>query len=161
MAPRVTRAVALTVLLVGCGSRSPCDTHALGATLRTSARYVGHWTVLWGDTLTIPQMGDRFKLRELDLDTTRVLVAQGKACRLRGAVLFQEPRRDTFAVTWAGFPEQALIYGWPADLGPFGGIGARLRGDTLVGSLLFQSEVSINVPAGVTARFVARRLAAH
>ncbi|HUL50095.1 MAG TPA: hypothetical protein VLT79_08795 [Gemmatimonadales bacterium] len=161
MTRSLTRAVLLAALLAGCRPRSACETRALDALRRSSARYVGRWTVLWGDTLTIPEMGDRFKLRELDLDTGHVVVSQGKACRLHGAVVFEEPRRDTFAVTWAGTPEQALIYGWPADLGPFGGIGAKLREDTLVGSLLFQSEVGINVPAGVTARFVARRLAGH
>ena len=153
---RLTAAV-LAIVFANCGHASPCDARPFAKTLRISARYAGRWQVVFGDTVTIAQMGDRFRLREIDLDTARVLAREGTACRLTGALLFQEPRRDTFPVTWVGFPEQALIYGWPADLGPFGGIGATLHGDTLVGSLLFQSEVGINVPPGVTARFVARR----
>src|SRR5947208_1935982 len=89
---------------------------------RYATRYAGHWVVARGDTLTLPQMGDRFKLSAVTLDTARVAV--GRSCRFRGALVFQAPRAETLAVTWLGQPEQALIYGWPAELGPFAGVGA-------------------------------------
>ena len=57
-----------------------------------------------------------------------------------------------------GSPEQALIYGWPTDLGPFGGIGAAVSGDSLRGAILFEQRVGIRVTPGTTARFVAGRL---
>jgi hypothetical protein len=117
--------------------------------------YVGRWTVARGDTLTLPQMGDRFRLTTLTLDSGRV--AFGSACRLTGSIVFSVPRAETLAVTWVGQPEQALVYGWPADLGPFGGIGVSLRGDSLWGALLFDSRLGIAVKPGVTAQFVAAR----
>src|SRR2546427_7666962 len=80
---------------------------------RYAQRYVGRWKVAHGDTLTLPQLGDRFKLSDVLLDTTRLVV--GRTCRFRGTLVFTVPR-DTLAVTWIGFPEQALIYGWPAQL---------------------------------------------
>lgn len=122
---------------------------------RASARYVGHWRVARGDTLTLPQMGDRFKLRDVVLDTTRVAV--GRDCRFRGRLVFEVPRAETLAVTWFGQPEQALIFGWPAELGPFAGIGAVRLGDSLAGAILFDERLGVRVPPGVTARFVAGR----
>src|SRR5947209_17100313 len=123
--------VAATSLLsvAACGPSDPCRASAMRLVSRYSQRYVGHWAVARGDTLTLIQTGDRFKLREVVLDTDRVAV--GRGCRLRGAVVFQAPRAETLAVTWVGSPEQALIYGWPTDLGPFGGIGAAVSGDSL------------------------------
>jgi len=125
---------------------------------RGSQAYVGRWRVTRGDTLTLPEMGDRFKLAEVRLDTASVPV--GTDCRFRGALLFSRPRADTLAVTWAAAPDQVLIYGWPAELGPFGGIGAVLSGggDSLRGALLFDSRLGIQVRPGVTAQFVAGRL---
>ena len=108
-----------------------------------------------GDTVTLPEMGDRFKLAEIDLDTARIAVTT--ACRFGGTIRFAAPRRDTLAVTWVGTVEQALIYGWPADLGPFGGLGVTVHGDTLRGALLFDSRLGVQVRPGVTAQFVARR----
>src|SRR5256884_5124631 len=96
---------------------------------RDATRYAGHWVVARGDTLTLPQMGDRFKLSAVTLDTARVAV--GRSCRFRGALVFQAPRAETLAVTWLGPPEQALIYRWPAGLGPF----ARIRALRVGGSL--------------------------
>jgi len=121
-----------------------------------SQPYVGRWGFAHGDTLTLPQMGDRFKVRELMLDTQRV--ATGAACRFAGAIVFAAPRAETFRVTWTGQPEQAFIYGWPADLGPFGGIGVSLRGDSLYGALLFDSRLGMQVKPGLTAQFVATRV---
>jgi hypothetical protein len=106
-------------------------------------------------------MGDRFRLRALRLDTTTVAV--GKGCRFNGALVFVVPRRDTFPVTWfgqAGSFAQAgrvIIIGWPVDIGPFSGIEATQWGDSLVGNLLFDSRLGIQVKPGVTAQFVAGR----
>jgi len=71
--------------------------------------------------------------------------------------VFQVPRAETLAVTWLGAPEQALIYGWPAELGPFGGIGAVRVGDSLAGAILFDERLGVQVRPGVTARFIAGR----
>jgi len=150
-------AAATSLLSVAaCGPSDPCRAPAMRLVSRYSQRYVGHWAVARGDTLTLIQTGDRFKLREVVLDTDRV--AMGQACRLRGALVFQAPRAETLAVTWVGSPEQALIYGWPTDLGPFGGIGAAVSGDSLRGAILFEQRVGIRVTPGTTARFVAGRL---
>lgn len=100
-------------------------------------------------------MGDRFKLTDVVLDTARTVV--GRVCHYRGRLVFQVPRAETLAVTWVGQPEQALIFGWPADLGPFAGIGAARVGDSLVGAVLFDERLGVRVPHGVTARFVAGR----
>src|SRR5207249_10929036 len=78
-------------------------------------------------------------------------------CRFKGALVFAVPRAETLAVTWYGSPEQALIYGWPVDLGPFAGVGASRVGDSLVGAILFDSQLGVQVRPGVTARFVAGR----
>ena len=64
---------------------------------------------------------------------------------------------ETLAVTWSGQAEQALIFGWPAELGPFAGIGATRVGDSLAGAILFDERLGVRVPPGVTARFVAGR----
>src|SRR5256886_10349937 len=102
---------------------------------RYATRYAGHWVVARGDTLTLPQMGDRFKLSTVTLDTVRVAV--GRTCRFRGALVFQAPRAETLAVTWPGQPHPALIYRWPARLGPFARTGAAPGGDSLPRALLF------------------------
>lgn len=146
----------LAVALAACSPSNPCAAARMRGMSRISARYAGRWAVIRGDTLTLPQMGDRFRLRELALDTGRVVA--GTTCRFRGALVFAAPRPDTLAVTWVGEPEQALIYGWPADLGPFGGIGASIARDTLRGALLFDSRLGIEVKPGVTAQFVAGRV---
>jgi hypothetical protein len=123
---------------------------------RFAQPYLGDWVVARGDTLTLPQLGDRFKLTRVALDTARL--AMGRTCRFKGLLIFAAPRAETLAVTWSGLPEQALIYGWPADLGPFAGIGATRVGDSLVGEILFDSRLGVEVRPGVTARFVAGRM---
>jgi hypothetical protein len=138
-----------------CRPSNPCASPQMHLKTRFAQRYVGHWRVARGDTLTLPELGDRFKLTTVDLDTGRVVV--GPACRFRGTVIFAVPRAETLAVTWEGLPEQALIYGWPADLGPFAGIGATRVGDSLAGAILFDSRLGVEVRPGVTARFVAGR----
>src|SRR5256886_14383037 len=100
-------------------------------------------------------MGDGFKLRSVTLDTARVAV--GRTCRFRGALVFQAPRAETLAVTWLGQPEQALIYGWPSELGPFARIGAVRGGDSPAGAILFDERLRVRVPPGGTARFAAGR----
>jgi len=132
----------LALLLAACGPSSPCAAFRMRRVSGSAGPYVGRWRVSHGDTLTLPQMGERFKLAAVTLDSTRVVV--GNACRLRGSLAFSAPRAETFAVTWTVTPEQALIYGWPADLGPFGGLGAVVSG-------------GIEVKPGVTAQFVAGR----
>ena len=125
------RAAGLVLALASCGPTDPCRSSEMHLPSRYATRYAGHWVVAHGDTLTLPQMGDRFKLSSVTLDTARVAV--GRTCRFRGALVFQAPRAETLAVTWLGQPEQALIYGWPAELGPFAGIGAveAVRANTL------------------------------
>lgn len=153
--PGLQARVALLVLALGaCGPSHPCTAPAMHLRERYAQRYVGHWVVAHGDTLTLPQLGDRFKLRDVVLDTARIVV--GQTCRFRGTLVFSIPR-DTLPVTWVGFPEQALIYGWPAELGPFAGIGAVRVGDSLAGEILFDARLNVQVPHGVTARFVAGR----
>ncbi len=75
---------------------------------RFSQSYVGHWVVARGDSVTLPEMGDRFRLTDVILDTARV--AAGGTCRFGGALVFAVPRAETLAVTWYGSPEQALMY---------------------------------------------------
>ncbi len=146
----------LLAALAACGPGNPCTSPQMHLQTRFAQRYVGHWRVARGDTLTLPHLGDRFKLADVDLDTQRVVV--GRTCRFSGTLLFSVPRAETLAVTWEGLPEQALIHGWPVDLGPFAGIGATRAGDSLVGAILFDSRLGVEVPPGVTARFVAGRL---
>ena len=141
-------------LLAACGPSDPCRSSAMHLRRRYAERYIGHWVVAHGDTLTLPQMGDRFKLAEIVLDTGRLVVR--RTCHFRGTLVFQVPP-ETLAVTWSGQPEQALIFGWPAELGPFAGIGAMRVGDSLAGAILFDERLGVRVPPGVTARFVAGR----
>ncbi len=146
---------ALLAALAACGPSNPCRSSQMHLRTRFAQPYVGHWRVARGDTLTLPQLGDRFKLRDVVLDTGRVVV--GRTCHFAGVLVFAVPRAETLAVTWYGVPEQALIYGWPADLGPFAGIGASRVGDSLAGAILFDSRLGVEVRPGVTARFVAGR----
>src|SRR5437867_13397294 len=122
---------------------------------RFSQAYVGHWVVARGDTVTLPEMGDRFELTVVILDTARIAV--GRTFRFKGALVFAVPRSETLAVTWYGSPEEAVIYGWPSDLGPFAGVGASRVGDSLVGAILFDAQLGVQVHPGVTAQFVAGR----
>lgn len=113
----------------------------------------------YGDTLTIPDapsLADRFRLAAVVLDTNRV--ALGGACRHTGQLIFAAPRAETLAVRWSGNLDQALVQGWPSDLGPFGGIALAWRGrDSLRGSVLFDERLGAQVPTGTTAQFMAGR----
>jgi hypothetical protein len=145
---------ALSLLAPGCAPGDPCSAAAMHLQARYAERYLGHWVVARGDTLTLPELGDRFKLTDVILDSTRVVV--GRSCHFRGTLVFRVPR-DTLPVTWIGYPEQALVYGWPAALGPFAGIGATRVADSLMGAILYDSRLNLQVRPGATARFVAGR----
>lgn len=126
---------------------------------RFAEPYVGHWVVAYGDSLTIPDapaLADRFRVAAIELDSTRVV--QEGICLHTGRLRFAEPRADTVAVRWVGDPGYALVRGWPADLGPFGGLALAWRGrDSLRATLLFDERLGAQVPAGTTAQFVAGR----
>ena len=126
---------------------------------RFSEPYAGRWTVAYGDTLTIPDapsLADRFRLAAVVLDTNRVVL--GRLCLQTGQLIFAAPRAETLAVRWSGNLDQALVQGWPSDLGPFGGIALAWRGrDSLRGSVLFDERLGAHVPTGTTAQFVAGR----
>jgi len=148
----------VALVTLGCAAACASDPCAVARTRlarRIAARYAGHWRVAHGDTLTLPEMGDRFRLRDVVLDTAGV--RWGPGCRWRGSITFTAPRAETLAVTWVGEPEQALVYGWPVELGPFGGLSVSLTGDSLHGSLLFDSQLGVRMRPGVTAQFVAAR----
>ncbi len=137
-----------------CAPSNPCTSSQMHLASRYAERYLGHWVVARGDTLTLPELGDRFTLSDVMLDSTRVQF--GQVCHFRGTLIFRMPR-DTLQVSWIGYPEQALVYGWPAGLGPFGGIGAVRVGDSLGGELLFDSRLGVRARPGATARFMAGR----
>jgi hypothetical protein len=141
-------------LAARCAPADPCHASQMHLAGRYAQRYVGHWIVARGDTLTLPQLGDRFKLTDVVLDSARVVV--GGTCHFAGTLVFRVPR-DTLPVTWVGYPEQALIYGWPAELGPFAGVGVTRVGDSLAGAILFDARLGLEVRPGATARFLAGR----
>jgi len=74
--------------------------------------------------------------------------------------VFRSPRAETLAVNWFGQPEQAIVSGWPADVGPFAGVSLAPAGggpDSLSGSILLDSKLGVQARPGMTARFVAGR----
>jgi hypothetical protein len=151
---------AAALAVAACGPGDPCSGYQFKRLERFSRPYAGHWVVAHGDSLTFPdspQMSDRFRLAEVVLDTATVVV--GRECLLRGRIAFTVPRAETLVVTWFGQPEQAIVNGWPAELGPFAGLSlAWWGGDSLRGSVLFDARLGVQVRPGVTARFVAGRL---
>ena len=146
-------------LALACGPSDPCSAHQFDRLRRYSVPYASRWVVARGDTLTFPgapQMSDRFRLGEILLDTTTVVV--GRDCVFRGQITFRAPRPDTLAVSWFGQPEQAIVSGWPADLGPFAGVSLALSGrDSASGAILIDSKLGVQARPGMTARFVAGR----
>jgi hypothetical protein len=149
-------AVLVATSLAACGPSNPCSGYQFNRLKRYSLPYAGRWVVAHGDTLTLPEgMGDRFKLSAIVLDTTTVVVDRN--CVFRGTIVFAVPRAETLAVSWFGQPEQVIIHGWPADLGPFAGIGASWWGDSLRGAILFDERLGVRMKPGVTAQFVAGR----
>lgn len=150
----------LALLAVGCGPSEPCSGYQFRRLERFSRPYAGHWVVARGDSLTLPdapEMSDRFRLSAVVLDTATVVA--GRECLFRGRIVFEYPRPETLAVTWFGQPEQAIVNGWPAEMGSFAGLSLAWAGaDSLLGSLLFDARLGVQVRPGVTAQFVAGRL---
>jgi hypothetical protein len=151
-------AVVAAAVATACASE-PCESYQARRTVRYSTPYMGEWIVARGDTMTLPEeprLADRFRLTAVTLDSARVVV--GRNCLLSGRLVFSAPRAETLSVRWFGQPEQAIVQGWPADLGPFGGLAvARYGNDSLRGSVLFDQRMGVQVPSGVTAQFVAGR----
>lgn len=149
-----------TLLLAACGPANPCSGYQFERLQRFSHPYAGHWVVTRGDSLTFPdapQLSDRFRLTDIVLDTSTVVV--GRDCIFRGTIVFRVPRADTLAVTWFGQPEQAIVNGWPADIGSFAGLALAWAGpDSLRGAVLFDSRLGVQARPGLTAQFMAGRL---
>ena len=147
------------LLVAACGPPNPCSGHQFDRLRRYSVPYAGHWVVARGDTLTFPDapaMSDRFRLQDITLDSATVVV--GRDCVFRGRIVFRMPRAETLAVSWFGQPEQAIVSGWPADLGPFAGLSLAWAGrDSLSGTILLDSKLGVQAKPGMTARFVAGR----
>jgi len=147
-------------LVAACGPRNPCSGYQFDRLERFSRPYAGHWVVARGDTLTFPaapQMSDRFRLGDIVLDTATIV--EGRGCLFRGRITFRAPRADTLAVSWFGQPEQAIVNGWPAELGPFAGLALAWAGpDSLRGAILLDEKMGIQARPGLTAQFVAGRL---
>lgn len=156
---------AVAALLAGaaCGPRDPCSGHQFDRLRRYSMPYAGHWHVARGDTLTFPDapaMSDRFRLTDIRLDSATVV--QGRECIFRGQIVFSAPRAETLAVSWFGQPEQAIVSGWPAELGPFAGLSLAWAGrDSLSGAVLMDSRLGVQARPGMTAQFVAGRLSSQ
>ena len=156
MRARSLAGLALAVSLLACAPAGPCRTTEFRRVRSYSRPYSGHWVVARGDTLTMPEMGDRFRLTDIVLDTDTVVV--GRECHFSGRLIFIIPKAETLAVTWFGVPEHVTIFGWPAELGPFGGINASWWGrDSLRGAVLFDEQLGVQVRPGATAQFVAGR----
>jgi hypothetical protein len=148
-------------LVAACGPPNPCSGHQFDRLRRYSLPYAGHWVVARGDTMTFPDapaMSDRFRLNDVTLDTATIVV--GRDCLFRGHIVFRMPRAETLAVSWFGQPEQAIVSGWPADLGPFAGLSLAWGGasrDSLSGAILLDAKLGVQAKPGMTARFVAGR----
>jgi hypothetical protein len=152
--------VAAALAVSACGPRNPCSGHQFDRLSRYSAPYAGHWVVARGDSLTFPDapgMSDHFRLSDVTLDTATVVV--DRECVFRGQIVFKAPRAETLAVSWFGQPEQAIVSGWPADLGPFAGLSLAWAGrDSVSGAILMDSKLGVQARPGMTAQFVAGRL---
>ncbi|MGE5800982.1 MAG: hypothetical protein ACM358_01885 [Gemmatimonadota bacterium] len=149
--------------MVACGPPNPCSGHQFDRLRRYSLPYAGHWRVARGDTLTFPDapaMSDRFRLSDITLDTATIVI--DRECIFRGQIVFHAPRAETLGVSWFGQPEQAIISGWPADLGPFAGLSLAPAGrDSLSGAILLDSKLGVQARPGMTAQFVAGRLSSE
>jgi hypothetical protein len=153
----VLAGVALSI--AACGPPNPCSGHQFDRLHRHSVPYAGQWIVARGDSLTFPDapaLSDRFRLSEITLDTATVVV--DRDCLFHGQIVFRAPRAETLAVSWFGQPEQALVSGWPADLGPFAGLSLAWAGrDSLSGAVLLDARLGVQAQPGMTAQFVAGR----
>lgn len=149
--------------IVACSPPNPCSGHQFDRLRRYSLPYAGRWHVARGDTLTFPDapaMSDRFRLSDIILDTATIVI--DRECIFRGQIVFRAPRAETLAVSWFGQPEQAIVSGWPADLGPFAGLSLAPSGrDSLSGAILMDSKLGVQARPGMTAQFVAGRLSSE
>lgn len=154
---------AVALALAACGPPNPCSGHQFDRLRRYSLPYAGHWRVARGDTLTFPDapaMSDRFRLSDITLDTATIVI--NRECTFRGQIVFRAPRAETLAVSWFGQPEQAIVSGWPAELGPFAGVSLAPAGrDSLSGAILMDSKLGVQARPGMTAQFVAGRLSSE
>jgi len=148
-------------LIAACGTSNPCSGHQFDRLKRYSMPYAGRWKVARGDSLTFPAapgMSDHFRLLDITLDSATVVA--GRDCGFRGTMVFRQPRAETLSVSWFGQPEQAIVSGWPADVGPFAGVSLAWAGrDSLSGAILLDSKLGVQAKPGMTARFVAGRAA--
>jgi len=148
-------------LIAACGTSNPCSGHQFDRLKRYSMPYAGRWKVARGDSLTFPAapgMSDHFRLLDITLDSATVVA--GRDCVFRGTMVFRQPRAETLSVSWFGQPEQAIVSGWPADVGPFAGVSLAWAGrDSLSGAILLDSKLGVQAKPGMTARFVAGRAA--
>lgn len=141
--------------LLACAPGDPCRTTQFHRLARFSAPYTGRWVVAYGDSLTLPTLGDRFELAGFTLDTTTGLL-RGQ-CVFRGRLRFTIPA-ETLDVLWYGQPENAIVIGWPATQGAIAGASLTWWGqDSLRGSLLFDERLGVRIRPGVTAQFTAGR----
>ncbi len=148
-------AVLCGLVPLACAPPDPCRSAQFRRLARFSEPYVGRWIVAYGDTMTLPELGDRFALAEVALDTATGLL--GRQCVFRGRLAFTIPP-ETLPVRWYGQPEQAIIVGWPATQGAIAGVALAWWGtDSLRGSLLFDERLGVRVRPGVTAQFTAGR----
>src|SRR5207247_7448696 len=142
----------VALVVAACGLPTPCSGHQFDRLRRYSLPCAGHWVVARGDTLTFPAapgMSDRFRLGDITLDTATVVV--GRECVFRGRIVFRAPRADTLTATWFGQPEQAIVSGWPADVGPFAGVSLAWAGRaSLSGWILVGFKLGVHARAGVT-----------
>jgi hypothetical protein len=158
---------ATSLALVACSRKGPCSGYQFDRLRRYSLPYAGRWVVTRGDTLTFPDapaVSDHFRLDTIALDTTTVIV--GRDCVFRGHITFRTPRNRTVPASWFGQPEQAIVTGWPAELGPFAGVSLAWAGagpgrDSLSGAILFDAKLGVQAKPGMTARFVAGRAPAR
>lgn len=157
---RVAVLAGATLCLAACSPPNPCSGYQFDRLRRFSVPYAGHWAVARGDTLTFPDapdLSDRFRLSDITLDTATAVV--DRECLFRGQIVFRAPRAETLAVTWFGQPEQAIVSGWPADLGPFAGVSLTWAGrDSVSGAILMDARLGVQARPGLTARFVAGRV---
>jgi hypothetical protein len=150
------RLALVAVALAACAPPDPCRTEAFRRLRRYSEPYAGTWVVAGSDSLTLPEMGDRFDLDTVVLDTATGLLRG--ACVFRGRLALSIPA-ETLAVVWYGQPEQAIVVGWPAEQGAIAGIALAWHGrDSLRGSLLFDERLGVRVRPGVTGQFTAGRV---
>ena len=148
-------AAAAALLLASCGPPDPCKSAQFRRLKRSTVPYVGRWIVAYGDSMTLPDLGDRFELTAIELDTATSLF--GRECVFSGRLLFAIPR-DTIDVQWYGQPENAIVMGWPPEQGAIAGVSLAWWGrDSLRGTLLFDERMGVRVRPGLTGQFVAGR----